>query len=106
MDRRIMKGKVSLQLCYIIEQSVGSRLKLSNMQQAAVRQGVEVGNGRAYQMKSVQWLQKVGCLKNLAMNLWFLTSWTFFCLRAPFRANLFATSAEDDSFKLTSAMSP
>lgn len=27
-----------------------------------------------YQMKSLQWQQKVGCLKNLGMNLWFLTS--------------------------------
>lgn len=67
---------------------------------------VEVGKGKAYQMKSVQWLQKVGCLKKRAMNLWFLISWTFFCLKAPLRANLFATSAVDDSFELTSAMSP
>ena len=36
-----------------------------------------------YQMKSLQWLQKVGCLKNRATNLWSLTSWTFFCLSAP-----------------------
>lgn len=40
-----------------------------------------------YQIKSVQWLQNVGCLKNRAINLWFLTSCTFFCRRAPFRAN-------------------
>lgn len=63
------------------------------------------GRRKAYQMKSVQWLQKVGCLKNRAVNLWFFTSWTFFCLRAPFRANLLATSAVDESFELTSAMS-
>ncbi len=40
----------------------------------------------SYQIKSVQWLQKVGCLKKRAINLWSLTSWTFFCLRAPCRA--------------------
>ena len=38
-------------------------------------------------MKSVQWLQKVGCLKKRAINLWSFTSCTFFCLRAPCRAN-------------------
>lgn len=42
---------------------------------------------RTYQMKSVQWLQKVGCLKKRAVNLWLLTSWTTFCLRAPFLQN-------------------
>lgn len=36
-----------------------------------------------HQMKSVQWLQKVGCLKKRAMNLWFFTSCTFFWRRAP-----------------------
>lgn len=35
------------------------------------------------QMKSLQWPQKVGCFKNRAMNLWSLTSTTFFCLNAP-----------------------
>jgi hypothetical protein len=40
-----------------------------------------------HQMKSVQWLQKVGCLKKRAVNLWLLTSWTTFCLRAPFLQN-------------------
>lgn len=49
---------------------------------------------RTHQMKSVQWLQNVGCLKNLAVNLWFLTSCTFFCRRAPLRANRFATTIE------------
>lgn len=39
-----------------------------------------------HQMKSVQWLQKVGCLKKRAMNLWFFTSCTFFWRRAPWRA--------------------
>lgn len=59
----------------------------------------------AYQMKSVQWLQKVGCLKNLAINLWFFTSWTFFCFSAPLRANPLATSAPEDSLAgVTSAM--
>lgn len=37
-------------------------------------------------MKSVQWLQNVGCLKKRAMNLWSLTSCTFFWRRAPWRA--------------------
>ena len=36
-------------------------------------------------MKSLQWLQNVGCLKKRAANLWSLTMWTFFCLRAPRR---------------------
>lgn len=58
----------------------------------------------AYHMKSVQWLQKVGCLKNRAMNLWSFTTWTFFCLSAPLRANLLATSEVVGSF--TSVMSP
>ena len=40
----------------------------------------------AYQIKSLQWQQKVGCLKNLGMNLWSLTSEMFFFLRAPFLA--------------------
>ena len=48
------------------------------------------GKGRlgavSHQMKSVQWLQKVGCLKKRAVNLWFFTSCTFFCRRAPLRA--------------------
>lgn len=47
---------------------------------------------RTYQMKSVQWLQKVGCLKKRAMNLWSFTSCTFFCLSAPLRAKRLATS--------------
>lgn len=49
----------------------------------------------AYQMKSVQWLQKVGCLKKRAMNLWSLTSWTFFCRRAPLRAKRWAVSGSE-----------
>ena len=36
-------------------------------------------------MKSLQWLQNVGCLKKRATNLWSLISCTFFCLRAPRR---------------------
>lgn len=39
----------------------------------------------AYQMKSLQWQQKVGCLKNRGINLWSLISQIFFFLRAPFR---------------------
>ena len=37
------------------------------------------------QMKSLQWLQKVGCLKNRGTNWWPLTSWTFFWRSAPRR---------------------
>jgi len=36
-------------------------------------------------MKSLQWLQNVGCLKNRGTNWWPLTSCTFFCLNAPRR---------------------
>jgi len=36
-----------------------------------------------YQRKSLQYEQKVGCLKNVAMNLWPITSWTLGCLMAP-----------------------
>jgi len=40
------------------------------------------------QMKSLQWLQKVGCLKNRAANLWSRTSTTSFSRRAPRRSCL------------------
>lgn len=43
-----------------------------------------------YQIKSLQWLQNVGVLKNLGTNLWFLTMNTFFCLTAPLLWNLFS----------------
>lgn len=36
-------------------------------------------------MKSLQWEQKVGCLKNLGMNLCPLTLKTFFFFKAPLR---------------------
>ena len=39
-----------------------------------------------HQMKSLQWLQNVGCLKNRGTNLWPFISNTFFCLKAPRRA--------------------
>ena len=39
-----------------------------------------------HQIKSLQWQQKVGCLKKRGMNLWSLTSEIFFFLRAPFLA--------------------
>ena len=39
-----------------------------------------------HQMKSLQWLQKVGCLKNLGMKRWLLTSEMFFFLSAPIRS--------------------
>ena len=37
-------------------------------------------------MKSLQWEQNVGCLKNRGRNLWSWTVNTFFFLSAPFRA--------------------
>ena len=40
------------------------------------------------QMNSLQWEQKVGCLKNLKTNLCSLTSKTFFFLMAPFRTRM------------------
>ncbi|KAI4810572.1 hypothetical protein KUCAC02_013511 [Chaenocephalus aceratus] len=40
-----------------------------------------------YQMKSVQWLQKVGCLKKRAVNWWSFTSTILLCLSAPFLWN-------------------
>ena len=36
-----------------------------------------------YQMKSVQWQQKTGCLKNLLIKLWFMTLRIVFLLIAP-----------------------
>ena len=36
-----------------------------------------------YQMKSLQWAQKVGCRKKYSWNLWSLTVNTFFCFIAP-----------------------
>ena len=39
-----------------------------------------------YHIKSLQWQQNVGCLKNLGMNLWSLTSEIFFFFKAPFLA--------------------
>lgn len=46
-----------------------------------------------HQMKSLQWLQNVGCLKKRGMKRWSLTLYTFFFFSAPFlprlrRANL------------------
>ena len=38
-----------------------------------------------HHIKSLQWLQNVGCLKNRATNLCPFTSWTFFWRRAPLR---------------------
>lgn len=38
-----------------------------------------------HQIKSLQWEQNVGCLKNRAMKQWSLTLKTFFFLRAPLR---------------------
>lgn len=37
-----------------------------------------------YHIKSLQWLQNVGCLKNRGINLWSLIINTFFFFRAPF----------------------
>ncbi|TNN34635.1 hypothetical protein EYF80_055199 [Liparis tanakae] len=50
------------------------------------KEGRKVVEGKDKKMKSVQWLQKVGCLKKRAMNLWSFTSNTFFWRRAPWRA--------------------
>ena len=52
----------------------------------------------SYQIKSLQWQQNVGCLKNLGMNLWLLTSETFFFFRAPFLALAFVDN-DIDSWK-------
>ena len=38
-----------------------------------------------YHIKSLQWLQNVGCLKKRWINLWFLISTTFFFFNAPLR---------------------
>jgi len=38
-------------------------------------------------MKSVQWLQNVGCLKKRAVNWWSFTSTILLCLSAPFLWN-------------------
>lgn len=45
---------------------------------------------KSYQIKSLQWPQKVGCLKNLWTILWSLTTATFFCLKAPLLCTPFA----------------
>ncbi len=54
--------------------------------------GLQIFTIDTNQMKSLQWLQKVGCLKKRAINLWPLTSWTFFWRRAPRLANCFCLS--------------
>lgn len=60
-----------------------------------------MGRAQTYQMKSLQWLQNVGVLKNRGTNLWLLTINTFFCRTAPRRLNLLseftpaATAASD-----------
>ncbi len=46
-----------------------------------------------HQIKSLQWLQNVGCLKNLAINLWSFTSNTFFWRKAPRLLNCFKPNA-------------
>lgn len=38
-----------------------------------------------HHIKSLQWEQKVGCLKNLGINLWSFILYTFFFFKAPFR---------------------
>ena len=56
----------------------------------------------SHQIKSLQWLQKVGCLKKRGTNLWSLISKTFFCLKAPRRCTPFtATGSESAIFALT-----
>lgn len=58
-----------------------------------------------YQIKSLQWLQNVGCLKNLGTNLWFFTSKTFFCLKAPRLCTPFDTPSSPLSAILTESSS-
>lgn len=56
----------------------------------------------SHQIKSLQWLQKVGCLKKRGTNLWSLISKTFFCRKAPRRCTPFtATGSESAIFALT-----
>ena len=45
-----------------------------------------------HQMKSLQWQQKVGCLKKRGINLWSFTSKTFLFLRAPCLARALVAS--------------
>lgn len=67
----------------------------------AVNFTVKVQNANSpltYQMKSLQWPQKVGCLKKRITNWWPLTSFTFFWRTAPRRsircaAAVFSSSA-------------
>ena len=55
-------------------------------------------------MKSLQWQQNVGCLKNLGMNLWSLTSDIFFFFKAPFLAlNLKQQNHEMSNFNQADA---
>lgn len=54
-------------------------------------------------MKSLQWLQNVGCLKKWGTNWWPLTSYMFFCLRAP---RLWTPPPKPDSFFPSFILSP
>lgn len=60
----------------------GLKVKVSGYSKMISR--VQLKRGKQYQMKSVQWLQNVGCLKNRAVNWWSFTSTTLLCLSAPF----------------------
>lgn len=62
---------------------------------------ISAKNKITYQIKSLQWLQNVGCLKNLRTNLWFFTSCTFFCLKAPRLWTPFDTASSPLSAILT-----
>ena len=44
-----------------------------------------------YQMKSLQWQQKVGCLKNLGMNLWSFTCKPLLVNNGQCSVDIFAT---------------
>ena len=59
----------------------------------------EIHNQLTYQMKSLQWLQKVGCLKNRAINLCPLTTWTFFCRNAPRRPSWPSATSRGSPFR-------
>lgn len=51
-----------------------------------------------HQMKSLQWLQNVGCLKNRGMKRWSLTLYTFFFFSAPLRPRFLSANLLSGSF--------
>ncbi len=67
------------------------RYHTAQQQQGYNTIGERAKGNSTHQMKSLQWQQKVGCLKKRGMNLWFLISLMFFFLSAPFLALSLAT---------------